>query len=567
MIIVVGEYKPGSPDRTNISVGLPFFASATDSIVIYKACNDGQLWVIAAKGLFSPLAKSETEGDVVDLTKWEDLMAYEDEEAFNQKCKLLDIQVVKAQNRKAIKGVSLGPKWDAKTGAKVNIGHLLSQNQIQLEDLQDILEEDAFSRLAMVCKTHNRIEALRALLIRHRQTEVTVRLEDANGAGKLLEEMQSDQLTLAKKDELRKKLRDAHLANRAAYQHRRDSPSEEVKAAIKINKLIDRALSMLSGVEKAGYTADILSRKSNRAMRAGTVSAADSQVHMLALDLSDKVRAFRSECSICCGEEQIMSIVLKKMDTVDDNTTDFALNFPLAVGHMKRNTDLISSQCICFQCSLILEDSLYREELSARIPTVEYEGANKAYISHQLTIAVTAGLATGNSGIVQIFMAVLDCTLNTKDWCVKENTGDSEVVQRCQVLEWMLRNLLDNCLTRETFDETGSWVKYPEALNWAISEYRQAGLESWIIRYPLAGFCQLIRFYDILNLSIGKGILEAVQKTKLLHVMTTSIMNGILHQDSDRAWAHPFLQLVYQGFNAPDVPRDMGEVGIRTWLA
>ena len=445
----------------------------------------------------------------------------------------------------------------------MNVGHLLGQNHIEQEDLQDLLEEEAFSQLAIVCKTHNRIDALRVLLIRHKHAEVTVRLEDVNGAGQVLEAMQSDQLTSAQKDQLREKLRDAHCANRAAYQHRKDSPSEEIKAAIKINKLIDRALSILSGVEKAGYTADILSIKSNRAMRAEVISAADSQVHMLALDLSDKVKAFRSGCSICCGEKQIMSIVLKTLDRVNDNTTDFALNFPLAVGHMERNTDLISSQCIFFQCSLIIEDSLYHEKLCARIPTVEYEGANKAYINHQLTLAITTGLVTGNSGVVQIFMAILDRTLETKNWCAKQTTEDSEVVQRRQLFQWMLRNLLENCITRETFSETGPWVNYPEALIWAINEYRRAGLESWMVRSPLAGFCQLIRFYDMLNLPIGNDTLEAIQKTKLLHVTATSIMNGIQHQEnSDKAWTYPFLQLVYRGFNASDVPRDTGEESI-----
>ena len=51
-----------------------------------------------------------------------------------------------------------------------------------MEDLYDLLEEEAFTRLAIVCKTHNRLEALRALLLRHRQSVViTVRLEDVSG--------------------------------------------------------------------------------------------------------------------------------------------------------------------------------------------------------------------------------------------------------------------------------------------------------------------------------------------------------------------------------------------------
>lgn len=560
VIIIVGIGKPAEPNRANISVGLPFFASATDSVIIYKDCSDSQLWVIAAKGLFSPLAKTSTRGDIIDLTKWEDLAAFKDEGAFNQQCKVLDIQVIEAQDRKAFKGISLGPQWDAATGALVNVGLLLDQNQLQPDDLYDVLEEEAFTRLAIVCKTHNHLHQLRALLLRHKQSEVTVQLKDVNGAGRLLEEMRSDKLTSAQKDKFSGKLRDAHIANRAAYQHGMESSSNEVKVAIKTNRLIDRAFSILSGIEKADYTAEVLSRKSNRAMRAQVISAADSQIHVSALGLSDEVKAFRSDCSICCGKEQIMSIVLKKLDSVKENTTDFALNFPLAVGQAKRNTDLVSSQCTCSQCSLLLNKSIYQEELTARIPTVEYKGANKVYIDHQLTLAITDGLTTGASGIVQIFMAVLDRTLESKDWCAKRNPEDSEVMQRRQIMGWMLRHLLDNCLTRETFGETGPWVKFREALVWAINDHRQAGLESWIIRYPLAGFCQLIRFFDMLDLPVGKSMLEAVQKTKLLHVTATSTMNGILH--GNRAWTYPFLQVIYRGFNAPNVPRDMKTASI-----
>jgi hypothetical protein len=402
VIIVVGNVKPAKPNLANISVGLPFFASATDSIIIYKDCSDSQLWVIAAKGLFSPLAKSSTDGDNIDLTKGDDLAVYKDEEAFNQRCKVQDIEVIKAQDRKAIKGISLGPQWDAATCALVNVGLLLDETQLQPDDLYDLLEEEAFTRLAIVCKTHNHLHPLRALLLRHKQSEVTVQLKDVNGAGKLLEKMQGDNLTTAQKDKLRGKLRDAQIANRAAYRHEMNSSSNEMKVAIKTNRLIDRAFSILSSIEKAEYTAEVLSRKSNRATRAQVISAADSQIHVSALELSDEVKAFRNDCSICCGEEQIMSIVLKKLDSVEENTTDFALNFPMAVGQAKRNIDLVSSQCTCFQCSLLLERSIYQEELTARIPAVEYEGANKIYIDHQLTLAITDGLATGSSGIVQI---------------------------------------------------------------------------------------------------------------------------------------------------------------------
>lgn len=65
-----------------------------------------------------------------------------------------------------------------------------------------------------------------------------------------------------------------------------------------------------------------------------------------------------------------MSIILKSLETVEENTTDFALNFPLAAGWSKHNKDMISSQCICFQSALLLDRSIFQEEVVAKIPAV-----------------------------------------------------------------------------------------------------------------------------------------------------------------------------------------------------
>lgn len=189
----------------------------------------------------------------------------------------------------------------------------------------------------------------------------------------------------------------------------------------------------------------------------------------------------------------------------------------------------------------------------ATVPTVCYRGPNRKYINHQLTLAITAGIATGASGILQLFMTIIERTLETKKWCAKDSE-DVEITSRRQVLDWTLRNLLQNCESRENFSETGQWVAYPQALLWAFSDYNQACLDSWIIQYPLAGFNQLLTWYGLLNLAIAPGKMEAIQKAKLINLVVTKIMNGLLHEkDGDKAWTHPFLQLVYNGFNAQTV--------------
>jgi len=195
-------------------------------------------------------------------------------------------------------------------------------------------------------------------LSRNNKRYCTLRLEDRHGDAKIVEKLHSPEISLEAKDRLIRPLRDAHIANRQTYEALRNSPSDETRAATEINKLINRALAIISGLEKSSYTAVILNRKSNRAMRAEVMSAADAGIYLSALDLSDSVHAFRCTCPICCGEYQIMSVVLRELETVEENTTDFALNFPLAVARAKQNANMVSSQCICFQCALLCPRSL-----------------------------------------------------------------------------------------------------------------------------------------------------------------------------------------------------------------
>ncbi|KAL8974528.1 MAG: hypothetical protein Q9197_001236 [Variospora fuerteventurae] len=329
--------------------------------------------------------------------------------------------------------MSLGQAWDSLTGVLVDIDSLLRQTAIDSKDINYILQEEAFEQLALVCKTRHRLRDLRSFLTRYKQEE----------------RLRSPDLSENERENLSAQLRKAYLANREAYLKEKHSPREQVRATKQINLALDHTMALLAALEKASYTANILSRKSNRARRAEAVSTGSSDVYLSGLDLSDGVQAFRGTCSICCGEDEIMLIMLKKLDNVEENTCDFFLNFPLVAA--QQNADTISSQCICFQCATLVGlKSVFKEDLSAILPAVSYAGGNKGYINHQLTIAVTAGLATGAAGMVQMFMSIMDHTLQTKQWCSSQpdiQRSDPEISNRRQTLEWMLNDLLKICIT------------------------------------------------------------------------------------------------------------------------
>lgn len=162
-------------------------------------------------------------------------------------------------------------------------------------------------------------------------------------------------------------------------------------------------------------------------------------------------------------------------------------------------------------------------------------------------------------------MSILDRVLEMKEWCriagQDGKTADRETVIRRQAFHWMLKELLRGCKTRETFTEIGPWVSYPQALLWALKDYEEAGLDSWIIQYPLCGFRQIIHWYEMMDEPVNRKRIEMVCEAKLLHTVVTRIMNAMLRQQDEAQqsteWTYPFMSLIYRDFNAPSVPGDM----------
>lgn len=188
---------------------------------------------------------------------------------------------------------------------------------------------------------------------------------------------------------LQERLREAHTKNREHYQSRLAdlSTSEAGQRIRKRNQLVDAALRQLSEIEGAGFTAEILARSSNRARSAAVVS---SDTTSSLANLNFDVPSYKGYCLVCCGEEEAMSICLKALDHADAaaNTTDF----PLAAGSSPANINIISSQNVCFQCTLLGPPSLsiYKEQLAAIILAMAYQGSNKTYINQQLYRALTS---------------------------------------------------------------------------------------------------------------------------------------------------------------------------------
>ncbi|KAJ7268562.1 hypothetical protein C8J57DRAFT_1612844 [Mycena rebaudengoi] len=423
IFVIVNKSGP-RPSTLNISVGVSVLASAPDAAIIYKDVDTDYIFVVAAKGAFDVL----TEGFEIDLEQWESMPRFHNEAAF--KAALKTAEITGGAIREDHSAIDLGRAWQAKHGCLVDMDTLLAQmtvtpQSITQSEFLDLLEEETFGALALVCKTRGLLPNLRAWLIARKERAsiwclwwrfemFLVRRGYSSSYEILVRMLRMPCLNLE----------DYH----ARLNNSQPSP---------LLPHVNRCLATLTLLEKSGYGADILDRRSNRAMRATLLTT---------LSLDDDVEAYHSTCPICCCDNTIMSLALKASAKPGDNTTDFALNFPLAAGAAQDNVDILSAQYVCFQFALAMHQmspergSMYNEPIVAVLPLTKYVGVNRAYITNCLATVITNGLVTGASGLCQLFMGVLLTTMKTREWA-KESEADEEIKARCAGMRWMLENL------------------------------------------------------------------------------------------------------------------------------
>lgn len=454
----------------------------------------------------------------------------------------------------------------------VDLDELLTSGLLGDDDAYSLLAEEAFNTLAVACKTRHRIGDLRKFVQQQKVEQTSPKFEDIAGAAAIIAQMNDSTTTAEQRTELQIQLRAAHAKNREHYNSASTNfeSSPEVQRTRKRNVLVDAALRSLSEIEGAGFSADILSRKSNRARRAEVVTSVPA-IEVTKLDLD--APSYKGFCLICCGEDEIMSICFREAQEghEEDNTTDFALNFPLAAGASVNNVELVSSQNICFQCAVSMPQgrSIYNEDMTAIIPTVQYDGSNKKYINDQLYLALTARLATGAAGIGQLFLAMLQEILRTKSWAGAglEGTQGSadevnEALQRQNTFDWMLEQVLQNTRTREDFKETGEWVKLPKALDWVATDFETNGLASFAVTYPVSGFNNLL----VLGQRTGAFTADLLQRLKIaktIHSVAAKYLSDLLAASSkssagSQAYKQKYLEVIYQDFNGLQTPKDQG---------
>ncbi|KAI9650035.1 hypothetical protein NHQ30_000048 [Ciborinia camelliae] len=555
------------PDLQNVSVGITSYAHCPDALCLYKDYQSGQIYVIASKGCFAALDQAK------DHDMWENITSFPNETALIKRIGELKIEVPTAETRiSKLAHPNLGEEWnkahDPVKLTLVDIDNLLQAGTVSDKDRDLLLADKALEALILACRYRGKLPELRSFLIAQRIVQSTVEIQDRDSATLLIAQLNSaKEISYYSSSILLSLLQDSHVKSRKYYiATHTDVQLNVIRDRIRV---VDRALSVLSDAEKSGFTAKFISRRSNTAYREEN-SSAESAVDVPVLDFD--APAYRGDCETCFGKNQILSLALKVLDAsamaaIKDNLTDLP---PEWTGKSAKNMNVLSTQCICFQCALFARSkySIDEEKISAVIPTLEYSGRNKLYIDYQLFKAFNQGLSTGVPAMGQAFATILDRTLRWKPPKELENRDDHGISKtgaarelRDNAVSWLLDSILTNLRVREKFNRLGEWTTYPGALTWAAEDFQREGFASWCINYPMSNFIEFLRFGKRMKV-FSDEIIRDMKGTKLIHLFVSSFLARLRRNGSPRNWMRFVLQLIYVEFNSDLIPKYRGTASI-----
>lgn len=398
------------PDRDisafNVSVLMSHFTASRNAIIVVmdRGCaSQGLVWVLAAKGDF---ADHPPLGNLPDLGARPPLGSFP--------CIPIDSM------RKMT--VTLPPPQPEGT-VSVNGGQhylrldMLLQSPDNFWALTDMADESELENIVRTMHNQGDTASFRGYLQSvslQLDNEVQREMEDApTSVVGMLSRLRHTQ-DQDERSELTSKLLSAAGADAEESIAQRDKGRAQVRGR---RAIIGGMLEALCVVERAGMGADSLGRLSNRASRAKKVET--TLVRMDSLDMQGAPA--EEDCVVMLDSGPAALIVRAVLpEEAEANTSDFAMDFPLATGGTVRNNvwlpDVIGiSDGTADQIEATQLSALAREQTVVAIPILSLETqSNRHAMFQRLSVAFGGGIQVGS--IWMVALASIINTLETKEW-------------------------------------------------------------------------------------------------------------------------------------------------------
>jgi hypothetical protein len=514
--------------RLNVSVGTPFFASCQDVLFLQvyeepKSFNNvgHSAWGTSYEG------SSKQKDLIMKVVQAKGIF-----ENFSVDVRLeaSDILHLNTNIRSGViaGSVYIGPHC-------INIQKMLKAFDIGEGLFFDILSYDR--DLLLTCKTRGLLGDLRHWLKTYKQN-YTVELDakkdnlsqrEIDIINKIRDLSAGEQTKPLVKEELTE-LR-AELIKERAHKFA-EIDVKNVQAKLEKKKESTRKLSkiegMLAGItdmEKASYSADILGRLSNRAMRAEKV---DPNMMSKILDSVDMKGCCLGSCIICMEDDVPMSLIIRqvKPEDVEKNTNDFSINFPLALGGKKHN-NVICPDCICYDCAKLLRTSaLGRENIEIILPLVKYK-ENKELWSTLLAKCLTVGLKTSNT--TMLFLAIVSHTARKFEWAQKDTR-----------FEYIIKEIVSGAIVMDTLEPfSGTPTLMMGCLGkLAVSDY--------ILKQPVEAVNLLLWLMDKYSIAPRDELDLIMAKKVLWYVVGSFMKDAKASQSADKSWKDRINHILFE---------------------
>lgn len=471
-VIMVITHLGSSPKNINISVCAPFIAGCANVLVLSNDLDEVK--IINTKGVFEKL------GQGPDMTLNENKDSWKNYPNLNID-KLINLELP-VNERAPPNCISVG----ADRYLDLNV---LFQSNLTEDEMIEVMEHR--NDIILACKTRNILPILRkwlndqnALLAEtnvsnHKETAILteIRLKLAN-------KYPIDHPELV---QLRKDLLDIKSKHEEYLKENR----LQIERLKNTRRVIQTTLSEITDVEKSGYSAEILSKLSNRAQRAAATGIVElKDVESPKINWCDCKKGC---CTICMNDGVPMALLIRSVEDVEKNTGDWAIDFPLSFGSADWN-NVILPDLICYDCANKIKgiSTVGREKVKIVLPLVKIQGNMDIWIN-RLALALTTGIKVNNT--FMIFFAIIEHVLGTAGWC---DVSNAEMRSN---LEFVYQNILENYLTSDTFRDGGNRVPLLQAMqNVCTSTLKQTG--DMMNDYPLQGTCLILRvLHSTQNLS------------------------------------------------------------------
>lgn len=268
----------------------------------------------------------------------------------------------------------------------------------------------------------------------------------------------------------------------------------------KVRTYWDQIRDILFHFEEASYNLSDITYTSNRAKRAKIID--ESEIINTSMVHTDVPETY---CSVHLDNGPTV-LWLKAPENLEATTNDFTINFPLS-----RHATLqkcIKANPICGDCApgyfAVRKVTLYNEPVDGYIPINIKD--NKQYIYIQLCKILCGGKCLNHVNMLLLSM-IDDCAYDWMDQCVKN---------------YLIKELVSNIVTTDTFSEEGNKVKLIEALSKLNSDV--------LFSQPFFASMRLLVFSKMFTKVQDQSVIEYAKDrfryTVIMSLLSTLLKNG-----------------------------------------